>query len=82
MSKKDAMPPTRTKPPAGGQGGIARRTGTPAGLGGPTAAPGFARAHAAPMQGQLKRANPGAPDRGQTEHPGSQSGNAGNDAKS
>jgi hypothetical protein len=80
--KKDATVHTRTPPPAGGQGGPSRRTGVPAGLGGPTAAPSFARAHSAPMQGQLKRANPGAPDSGQTAHPGRQKGNAGNDPKS
>jgi hypothetical protein len=83
MTKKDATIHTRTKPPAGGQGGHARaRTGVPAGAGGPTGAPSFARAHSAPMQWQLKRANPTPPDSGQTARPGRQSGNEGNDPKS
>ena len=64
----------RGRPPAGGQGGPKERTGPPAGLGAPTAAPSFARAYPAPMEGQLKRANPTAPNSGQTAQPGSQGG--------
>ena len=64
----------RGKPPYGGQGTIGTRTGPPAGLGAPTSAPDFAKAHSAPMQGPLKRANPTAPNSGQTAQPGSQGG--------
>ena len=62
----------RGRPPAGGQGGPKQRSGPPAGLGAPTAAPSFARAKSAPMEGQLKRALPTVPNSGQTAQPGSQ----------